>query len=219
MVSPPTDRRFYLFTVWPQWDNGGSFKLWKSPAAFAKWLPGVDPEAARAALGSSEDAGVLLAHDTDAFLDVVRRLVPVKELSRDLLDRRDQLGDLGVEGVDKIPTDVLHVIDLKAGDAPELALRFAAGALGLEGAFLRAQQGKGDPWYYYVRHPRIPQVVAYVNVRPGSLRIEYRLPGTHETYGVGDARKHAYGIVVKLEDEADLETALRLVADALAYQD
>ena len=219
MVSPPADRRFYLFTVWPQWDHGGSFKLWKSPAAFAKWLPGVELDAARAALGGSEDAGVLLAHDTDAFVGLLRRLVPVRELSQKLVDQRDHLVALGVAGADKVPHDVLRVIDLRAPGAPDLALRFAAGAIGLDGAFLRSQQGKGDPWYFQVRHPAISQVVAYVNVRPSDLRIEYRLPGTHETYGVGVAREQGYGIVVKLEDEADLETALRLLADALAKRD
>lgn len=219
MVSPPTDRRFYLFTVWPQWDDGGSFKIWKSPAAFARWLPGVELETARAALGASEEAGVLLAHDTDAFLDVLRRLVPVKELSAELLDHRDHLADLGVAGVDRIPADVLRVIDLRAPSSPDLALRFAAGALEIHGAFLRPQWGKGDPWYFQVRHPGIPQVVAYVNVRPADLRIEYRLPSTHETYGVGVAREQGYGIVVRLGDEADLDAALRLLRDALGREE
>lgn len=219
MVSPPTDRRFYLFTVWPQWDDGGSFKIWKSPAAFARWLPGVELETARAALGVSEEAGVLLAHDTDAFLDVLRRLVPVKKLSAELLDHRDHLADLGVAGVDRIPADVLRVIDLRATSSPDLALRFAAGALEMDGAFLRPRWGKGDPWYFQVRHPRIAQVVAYVNVRPSDLRIDYLLPSTHQTYGVGVAREQGYGIVVKLGDEAELDAALRLLGDALDSRD
>lgn len=75
MVSPPADKRVMLFTVWPQWDEGGSFRIWKSPKAFARWVPGATIEAAQAALGESEDAGVLLAYDTEALLKAVRNLV------------------------------------------------------------------------------------------------------------------------------------------------
>ncbi len=218
MVSPAGDRRFYLFTVWPQWEDGGSFKLWKSPAAFAKWLPGVDLEAARAALGASEEAGVLPAHDTDAFLDVLRHLVPVVKPSDDILEHRDRLDELGVAGVDRIPADVLRVIEINAPGAPELALRFAAGALELDGTFLRAQLGKGDPWYFYVRHPSFPYVVAYVNVRANDIRIEYRLPQDHETYGLATSRSGDYAIVAKVTAEEQLEVAIGLVVDALGQQ-
>ena len=219
MVSPPADRRVYLFTVKPQWDEGGSFKIWKSPSAFAQWIPGVSLEAAQAALGASEEQGVLPAHDTEALLDAVRQLVPAEVLSQAIEESRDALADLGVAGIERIPNDVLRVIDLRAGGTPDLALRFAAGALALDGVFLRAHQGKDDPRYFYVRHPQLPSVAAYVTPRPGDIRIEYRLPGTHETYGVGIARKHALGIVLNLKDEAGLEVALRLLQDALDSTD
>ncbi len=31
MFAPPSHRRMFLFTVWPQWENGGSFRVWKFP--------------------------------------------------------------------------------------------------------------------------------------------------------------------------------------------
>ena len=216
MVSPPADRRVYLITVKPQWDEGGSFKIWKSPSAFAQWLPGVSLEAAQSALGASEEQGVLPAHDTDALLEIVRRLVPVAEPSAEVLEHRDHLVDIGVACAERIPTDVLRVIGLNAPVAPELALRFAAGALELDGTFLRSQLGKGDPWYFYVRHPAFPHVVAYVNVRATAIRIEYRLPQSHETYGLATSRSGDYPIVAKVSIEEHLEAALQLLGDALA---
>lgn len=219
MVSPPADRRVYLFTVWPQWDEGGSFKLWKSPSAFAKWLPGVTLEAAQGALGSSEDPDVLLAHDTEALLEAVRRLVPAGALNQTKDERRASLLRLGIENADRIPDDVLRVIDLRASGAPELALRFGSGALALDRVILRAQQSKGDPWYFQVRHPRFSQVVAYVHPRPGDVRIEYRLPGNRDTYGVGVARDNPYGIVLTVREPAGLEVALKLLGDALDRTD
>lgn len=216
MVSPPADRRAMLFTVKPQWDEGGSFKIWKSPSAFAQWIPGVSLEAAQAALGASEEQGVLPAHDTEALLDAVCRLVPVEVLSQAIEESRDALAGLGVEGVERIPNDVLRVIDLRTGGSPDLALRFAAGALALQGVFLRAHQGQDDPRYFYVRHPRLSSVAAYATPRPGDVRIEYRLPATHDRYGVGTARNHALGIVLSLKDEAGLDIALRLLGDAIS---
>ncbi len=215
MVSPPADKRVYLFTVWPQWAEGGSFKLWKSPAAFAKWLPGVTLEAVHAALGRSEDPGVLLAHDTEGLLEALRRLLPAGALGQSAKERRDALGRLGIERLDRIPDDVLRLVELRAGGAPEPALRFAGGALGFDGAFLRAQQSKGDPWYFQVRHPRFSQVVAYAHPRPGEVRIEYRLPEAHDTYGIATARDNFYGVVMTARDGEGLEIALRLLGDAL----
>ena len=54
---------------------------------------------------------------------------------------------------------------------------------------------------------------------PADLKIEYRLPGTHEMYGVGVARKHTLGVVLSLREEAGLEVALRLLGDALDRTD
>lgn len=219
MVAPPADHRVYLFTVWPQPDDAGSFKLWKSPLAFAKWLPGVTLEAAHAELGLSEDAGVLLAHDTEALLDALRRLLPAGAVGQSAEERRTALGRLGIEALDRIPDDVLRLVELRAGGAPEPALRFAGGALSFDGAYLRAQQSKGDPWYFQVRHPRYSQVVAYAHPRPGEVRIEFRLPSTSETYGVGVARDNFYGVVLTAKDETGIQVALRLLADAFDRQD
>jgi hypothetical protein len=207
----------YLFTVWPQWDEGGSFKLWKSPSAFAKWLPGVTLEAAQGALGLSEDPGVLLAHDTEALLEAVRRLVPAGALNQTNDERRASLQALGIDGAERIPDDVLRVIELRAAGTPELALRFASGALARDRVFLRAQRSKGgEPWYFQVRHPRFSQVIAYVSPRPGNLKIEYRLPSSNDTYGVAASRDHFYGIVLNMTSEVELSVALRLLDDAVA---
>lgn len=220
MVSPPADKRVMLFTVWPQWDEGGSFKIWKSPSAFATWLPGVTLEAAQTALGLSEDAGVLHAHDTEALLDAVRRLVPAGSLNQSSDERRSAIQGVGIDGADQIPDDVLHVIDLRAAGMSEVALRFASGALARDRVLLRAQKSKtGDPWYFQVRHPRFSQVVAYVNPRPGNVRIEYRLPSTNDTYGVATAHDHFYGIVLNLSDESQLGVALQLLDDAIGREE
>lgn len=216
MVSPPADKRMYLFTVWPQWEESGSFRIWKSPTAFAKWIPGVTLEAAQAALGSSEEAGVLLAGDTEALLDAIRGLVPADWAPPSFDERRAELMSLGIESVDQVPGQILRLIDHRAAPSPEVALRFAAGALGLDGAVLRPQQSKGEPWYFQVRHPKFSQVVAYAHPRPGEIRIEYRLPGTHDTYGVATARDNFYGIVLVARDEDAVQVALRLLDDALS---
>jgi hypothetical protein len=215
MISPPGDRRVMLFTVSPQADEGGSFRIWKSPAAFARWLPGVTLEAARAALGSSEESGVLLAHDTEALLEAVRRLVPTGALNQTNGERRASSLTLGIDGAERIPDDVLRVIDLRAAATPELALRFASGALALDGVILRAQQSKGDPWYFQVRHPRFGQVVAYVHPRPSELYIQYRLPADHDTYGAAQGRDNFYGIVLTVREPDGLVVALRLLGDAI----
>ncbi len=216
MVSPPADKRVYLFTVWPQWNEGGSFRIWKSPAAFAKWIPGVTPQVARAVLGASEDPGVLLPQDVDAFMAAVRGLVPRGWSDGSFDERRAALLATGIEGLDRIPNAVLRLIDSRAGGSPEVALRFATAALGLDGAVLRPQQSKDEPWYFQVRHPRFTQVVAYAHPRPGEVRVEYRLPGSHDTYGLATARDSFYGIVLTAKDDDGLATAVRLLRDALS---
>lgn len=215
MISPPADKRMYLFTVWPRWDDGGSFKIWKSPTAFSRWVPGVTLEAAQAALGSSEDAGVLLPRDTEALLAAVRSLVPAAWATTSFDDRRAEIVELAIENLHRVPGDVLRLIDHRAAPSPEVAFRFAGAALGIEGVTLRPQQSKSDPWYFQVRHPKFTQVVAYVHPRPGEVRIEYRLPSTHETYGPAAARDSAYGIVMTARDDGGLDIALRLLKDAV----
>jgi hypothetical protein len=216
MVSPPADKRMYLFTVWPQWDEGGSFKLWKSPAAFARWIPGVTLEAAQAALGVSEDAGVLLVRDTEAFLARVADLTPAEWATSSFDDRRAEILALGIPNLERAPGSVLRLIDHRAAPQPEIAFQFVGAALGHTGVILRPQQSKGDPWYFQVRHPKFSQVVAYVNPRPGEARIEFRLPGSHPTYEIATGRDGPYGIVVTVRDNDGFRVAVRLLDDALA---
>ena len=217
MVSPPADRRVNLFALWPQWDDGGSFRIVKSPAAFAKWIPDVSLEAAQAALGSSEEPGVLLAHDTEALLAAVRGLVPAGWAGDSFDERRAEILAMGIPNLDRAPGDVVRLIDNRAGGSPELALRFAGLALGHPGALLRAQQSRDAPWYFQVRHPRFSQVVVYAWPRPGEVRLEYRLAGTSDTYGIAAAREgNPYGVTLTAKDDAGLEVADRLLADALA---
>jgi hypothetical protein len=215
MVAPPADKRMYLFTVWPQWDEGGSFKIWKSPSQFAKWVPGVTLDAAHAALGASEDPGVLLPGDVDAMLATVRDLVPHDWATGRFDERRAALLGLGIEGLDLVPDSVLRLIDNRAGGRPEIALRFAVASRGLDGVTLRPQQSKDEPWYFQVRHPKFGQVVAYAHPRPGEIRIEFRLPGTHDTHGMAVARDSFYGIVLTARDEEGLDVAHQLLRDAL----
>jgi hypothetical protein len=85
----------------------------------------------------------------------------------------------------------------------------------LDGVILRPQQSKGDPWYFQVRHPKFTQVVAYVHPRPGEVRLEYLLPGTHETLGLATTRDGPYGIVLTVRDDVALQTAVRLLEGAL----
>lgn len=221
MVSPPSDRRVMLFTVWPQWDDGGSFRIWKSPAAFARYMPGVSLEAARAALGSSDGPGLLPATDVEAFLAAVRRLLDDATSARGDATTPEVPAeeDEGTAPGSRIPAEVEQVIDLRAAPTPGLARRFAELVLAEDHVFLRAQRSKGDPWYFQVRHPRCGQVIAYVNPRPDHLRIEYRLLGTSDTYGEATSRGSYYGIVLVVRDDLGLVTAMNLLRDALALVD
>jgi hypothetical protein len=216
MISPPADKRVYLITVWPQGDEGGSFRIWKSPAAFANWLPGVSLEAAQKALGTSEDAGLLLAQDMGVLLAAMKDLVPTDWAPESFDERREALLALGIDGLERVPDSVLRLIDHRAAGRPEIALRFAAAALGFDGVTLRPQQSKGDPWYFQVRHPKFGQVVAYASPKPSEIRIEYRLRATHDTYGLAVARDSFHGIVLTPRDEEGLAIATKLLADALA---
>jgi hypothetical protein len=218
MVSPPADRRVMLFTVWPQADEGGSFRIWKSPVAFARYVPGVALEAAREALGSSEAPGTLRGTDVDQFLKAVRQLLPAGEMPQ----VSDDAIDPDARSVDALgpPAGVVRLIVMRASTSTApCALRFAEEALALDGVQLRVQQSKGDPWYFQVRHRRFSQVVAYVHPRPSELYIQYRLSSSNETYGVAQARDNFYGIVLKVLELEDLPVALLLLRDALARPD
>jgi hypothetical protein len=215
MVSPPGDKRWYLFTIKPQWDEGGSFKLWKSAERFARWVPGVSLEKAQAALGASEDEGVLLALDVDAFLGIVTSLVPPEWAAPSFDERRAELLQLGIKDLERVPGAVLRVIDRRGKERPEVALRFAAAALGMDGVVLRGQESIHEPWYFQVRHPKVSSVVAYAHPFPGELRIDYRLPNTHDTYGRATAKKGDYGVSLIARDDQGLATALQLLRDAI----
>lgn len=215
MVSPPTDKRVYLITVWPQPDEGGSFRIWKSPANFAKYIPELTLDAARAALGSSEEAGVLLARDTDALLEAIGSLVPTEWAPASFDERRSALLGLGIANSERVPGAILRLIDRRAEASPEIALQFATRALELDGLVLQPQESINEPWYFQLRHPNVAQVVAYAHPRPGEIRVEYRLPASHDTYGQAIARDNAYGIVMTARDEGGVSVALTLLRDAV----
>lgn len=121
---------------------------------------------------------------------------------------------------DEVPDEVRRVIHMRASPAAErLTLRFAAEALGTDGVYLRAQKSKGDPWYFQVRHDTIKQVVAYVHPVQSGLKIDYRLPQDHETYGQARSKDSFYGITMLLGVDSDVDVALRLLGDALERTD
>jgi hypothetical protein len=93
-----------------------------------------------------------------------------------------------------------------------LAMRLAA----VEGLELRLQNAKGQPWYFQVRTPRFSQALAYVNVAASSIRIDYRLPKTHDTGGRALARDNFYGIALRVTTESDVDFAMKLFDEALA---
>ena len=216
IVCPPADRRVMLFTVWPQWDDGGSFRIWKSPTAFSRFIPNVTLEAAQSTLGASEEGGVLPFSDTDALLEAVRRLVGDQDLAHPMA-----IQGSGPEGEGFVPAEILALISLRSSDGTAiLARKLAEEAAAMPGVQLRPQQSKnGRPWYFQVRHPNFSQVVSYVHPRPAELHIEYRLPPSHNTYGIAVARDNFYEIVLKVTAEADLPTALQLLRDAISRTD
>ncbi|CAN5582218.1 hypothetical protein BH23CHL7_BH23CHL7_16050 [soil metagenome] len=220
-VAARTDKRRDLFSAKPQWEGGGTFGLWRSPQSFAETVPELELARAQEVFGASEDVGVLLPGDVDAFLDAVRAVVPADWASEDFEERRSQLLGLGIENADQVPGVVLRLIDGRSTDQPEMALRFAAQALAIGGVGLRGQDSINQPWYFQVRHSRLPHVVAYAHPFPGSIRVEYALPNTHDTYGRATARSSGsgwreYGISLIVRDEETLETAARLLRDAIA---
>jgi hypothetical protein len=55
-----------------------------------------------------------------------------------------------------------------------------------------------------------------VNVSPRQVRIAYRLPKDHETYGRATARDNTYGIALSFRSLADVDLAMRLLDDTVA---
>ena len=209
MVAPPADRRVMLFTVWPRQDEDGSFRIWKSPKAFARYVPGVTLEHAQAVLGTSEEEGVLPAYDTEALLAAIRILIPEPLAAVDGAPEPDEPGILRA--------DVRRIITRRSGQATqELALEFSRLVLELDGVRLRPQKSKGEPSYFQVRYRAFGTVIAYVTPRTSEVGIEYRLPATHETYGVAISRDQAYGIQLRVRSAEDLPVAIRLLQEAIA---
>jgi hypothetical protein len=212
LIVPPERPKDFLMTLWPQARDGGMFRVWTSASAFARHVPGVHLEEARAELGSTEGAVELRRGDVDRLLASLRRLVSSAR----------QRGGPREEPPEPAPdVELRHEIDwlieTRAGPAiAPLARDFAREALRMDGVVLRPQGGKGEPSYFQVRHPRFRQVVAYVNPRPTEVHIDYRLPSDHETYGVAVAADYFYGISFKMREAEDLDIALRLLRDALA---
>lgn len=203
-----------LFALTPSWKDEGSFAITKWPSAFSEEIRGLTLEEAQAALGTSEEEGVVMPEDLDAVLDAIASLVPVSWAPPAFAEGGVSPGDL--EGIDRIPTDVLKFIEGRAGSDPAIALRFGVAATELDGVFLRAQKSINVPWYYQVRHPKFRQVVAYVNPHPGFVVIDYRLPSSHEKYGLATPRKNFYGIRLPVRGDTEMPTALQLLKDALA---
>ena len=220
MVSPPSDRRVMLFTVWPQAEEGGSFRIFKSPRAFSQHVAGLSLESAVEALGASEAQGLLRAADVGLFLDAVRTLVGDRLISRRPEDDASStMDDLTTPAPDQPAADVSDLIDLRASSTSgRLAREFVRMALEIDGVTLQVQNSKSDPWYFQVRHPRFAQVVAYVHPRPQELHIEYRLPASHDTYAMARSRANVYGIVLKVKSVEDLPIAERLLRDAMSRE-
>lgn len=217
MISPPTDKRAYLFTVWPQHAEGGSFRFWPSVEAFVQYFPAIDPADARAELGDLDGPRTLRRGDVGRLLASVRRLLDA-DTGR-LGGPPEDRSDLPVEG-DGLPSEIAWLIAMRStAQGARISRRFAREALRFDGVKLRLQGGKGEPSYFQVRHPRFPQVVAYSHVRPDGLGIDYRLPQSAETYGVAQARDNFYGISLRVRNADDLGVALQLLEDALDRSD
>jgi hypothetical protein len=210
----PTDRRGWLFTVKPQWEDGGSFGIWKSPEAFSRLVPGSTLERAQSVLGSSEEWGTFAREDTDAIIEAVASLVPDEWRPPTFEESRERLEAAGVD-LAAMPLGVLRVVEQRAADDPVIALKFAGAALREDGVTLKGQNSKGTPWYYQIRHRRFPQVVAYVNVHPGFVVVDYRLSISNATCDEAEARNGLYGVRLAVREDATFDCGIRLLRDAL----
>lgn len=72
------------------------------------------------------------------------------------------------------------------------------------------------PYYLQIRSPKIKQVIAYVAPSRTHLRIEFRLPAEHNTYGRAEALHGGYGIRLLVRERSDIALALQLTKDAAA---
>ena len=149
------------------------------------------------------------------MIQAIRSLVPAEWAPPSFAEHGAELAEVGLTDLDRIPVDVLKVIEQRAGPDPILALRFADVGAQEEGVILRGQVSKYTPWYFQVRHPRFKQVVAYVHPRPGELYIDYRLPALHDAYGMAIAHDRFYGIGLTVSDDEGFAVAVQLLRDAL----
>jgi hypothetical protein len=112
---------------------------------------------------------------------------------------------------------VRDLIERRATERPDLAIGFAEQAVSREGVHLRAQESKNEATYFQVRSSTLPYVVAYANVFARELKVDFRLPDTHEPYGVAKPRPgNAYGLGVILRDQGQMGAVLQLLDDALS---
>lgn len=115
-----------------------------------------------------------------------------------------------------VPFNILAFIRQRSsGPVEAVAVEFAERLAAVDGLELRPQSSKGEPWYFQVRSPKFKQVLAYVNVSPASVRIDYRLPKDHDTGGRALARDNFYGVSLRITDASELEFAMKLIEDAL----
>ena len=119
---------------------------------------------------------------------------------------------------ERIPVEVLEFLRGRApGSGGDLAVAFARAAVSRPSVELRVQKSKNQPTYFQVRSEQRRHVVAYVTPATTDVRIDYRLPRDHATYGKALIRADvAYGIQLLLRHESDIEVASQLLDDALA---
>lgn len=171
-ICPPRDKRIALFSVWPN-SEGGSFRLWRSPKAFADFIPGVDADAVRDALG--QEWGSLPASDVPGFLD---RLADVLVGAKLVVDSSEW-------NWERYETD-LHVPPDRLAIAKALAAGLQSAAAAVDPSWTivfrkgyLALQRPGwsnvaviDPHYYSttkfsVRVPDVPSVLGLESPYPG----------------------------------------------------
>lgn len=123
-------------------------------------------------------------------------------------------GGVGETGV---PEDIVRFIrGRSSGVVGITALELAGRLVTYGGLELRMQKSKAEPWYFQVRSPKFRQVLAYVNVAPNVIKIDYRLPREHATAAPVIRRDNFYGISLKISDQDGLPAVMNLIEDALA---
>ena len=203
------NKHHYLFTVAPQWEEGGSFAIWRWPGAFVASAPELLLEFVQRQIGASEEKGTLMPFD----VELRRSRSGTRAYGLGPAEFPRAPGGTSCSRARlpcPIPTDVLRIIEQRAGVDPVMALRFATVASALDGVVLRGQVSKNEPWYFHVRHPKFRQIVAYAHPRPGEIYVDYRLPGTHETYGVATGSDRFYGIGLTASDDQTLAISIQL---------